>query len=81
MTEMQKQFEEWAISVGKYVSTDEDGEYNNHIVGYCWQAWQASRASVIVKTDTMKDPSYEETGMVYLDVVEQALGEEGIRYE
>lgn len=80
MTEMQKQFEEWAVS--KKWCIDKTGDtYNNTYVGCSWQAWQASRAAVVVKTDTMKDSSYEATGMVYLDAVEQALDEAGVGHE
>ena len=87
MTELQKQFEEWAIGtkdqVGLplFIIKNESGKYVDHATEVSWKAWQASRAAVVVKTGTMKDPSYQATGMVYLDAVEQALDEAGIGYK
>lgn len=83
MTEMQKQFEEWARSVSHNMvpGGNLDRSYLSYETQIAYEAWVASRAAVVVKTDTMKDPSYEATGMVYLDAVEQVLDEAGIRYE
>lgn len=90
MTEMQKRFEEWAEKSGfnlKVVfpligdASADNAIYANERTRSAWQAWQSSRAAVVVNTDTMKDPSYEATGMVYLDAVEQVLDEAGIRHE
>lgn len=48
MTESRKQFEEWAVSQKWCV--DKTGDvYNNTYVGCSWQAWQASRAAVVVR--------------------------------
>jgi hypothetical protein len=83
---MQKQFEEWAhdgskgykLKLWHLINQDGTKVYTNELTNDMWKAWQASRAAVVVKTDTMKDPSYEATGMVYLDAVEQALDEAGV---
>lgn len=82
MTEMQRQFEEWAALIGINIAFDSNYQmYTDERTELDWATWQASRAAIVVKTDTMKDPSYEATGMVYLDAVEQALDDAGIGYK
>jgi len=63
--QMRKEFEAWAVSVGKYVSVDEDGEYNNAIVDDCWQAWQASRAAIVVELRGKVIEALEKSGASY----------------
>lgn len=78
MTEMQRQFEEWALSQ-KWCINKTGDIYNNTYVGCSWQAWQeawtASRASIVV--------TLPETHNDWLDkqIVQHALQKEGISYE
>lgn len=78
MTEMQKQFEEWAVSQKWCV--DKTGDvYNNTYVGCSWQAWQASRAAVVVKLPSV----YVIQGHRYVDEssVLDMLEEIGAKHE
>lgn len=74
MTESRKQFEEWALSQ-KWCINKTGDIYNNTYVGCSWQAWQASRAAIVV--------TLPETHNDWLDkqIVQHALQQEGIRYE
>ena len=76
MTEMQKQFEEWRLSIVANSNLKKNGEiYFDSDVHCDWQAWQASRAAVVVKLpDTHND---------WLDkqVVQYAIEAEGLSYE
>ena len=77
MTEMQSDFEDW-LKEFRGDRPEKMPASLEYMAWLTWQkAWQASRAAIVVKTGTMKDPSYEATGMVYLDSVEKALDDAG----
>lgn len=48
---MREEFEAWVLSeypnqnMGRFA----DGEYHSMTIQYCWLAWQASRAAVVVE--------------------------------
>ncbi len=70
--QMRKEFEEWFFDVV-------DGDAS--VKGLCWQAWQASRAAIVVDTSSMPEASYGGTGVVYLSGVENALEQAGVSYK
>ena len=73
MTEMQRQLEEWCESI-KLNQASNHPHYDD-VRETAWQAWQASRAAVVVKLpDTHND---------WLDkqIVQYAIEVEGLRYE
>ena len=92
MTEMQRQFEEWAIGtkdqVGLplFIIKNESGKYVDHATEVSWKAWQASRAAVVVK---LPEPefrdwvSYEtiEGYKAAIDEVKYALDDAEVNYE
>lgn len=51
INKMREQFEAWVLreypnqAMGRFA----DGEYHSTTVQYCWLAWQASRAAVVVE--------------------------------
>lgn len=83
MTEMQRQFEEWAhddskgykLKLWHLINKDGTKVYTNALTSYMWESWQASRAAIVVKLP--------ETHNDWLDkqIVQHALQQEGIRYE
>lgn len=48
MTEMQKQFEDWCGNKPLKTDKNEVGLYKYVSTDYAWQAWQASRAAIVV---------------------------------
>lgn len=48
---MREEFEEWLISIypNQEVTRYSDGDYTSFSTGYCWAAWQASRAALVVE--------------------------------
>lgn len=85
MTEMQKQFEQWAIRTKDafglpfFTMKNKQGKYFDHATEISWQAWQASRAAVVVKL-----PDWFVSGIdaaVYRDDVIKALDDSGVDYE
>ena len=77
MTEMQRQFEEWAISQ-KWCINKTGDTYNNTYVGCSWQAWQASRAALVVK---LPDFDCYDTPRQALEACEDRLNDAGVSYE
>lgn len=81
MTEMQKQFEEWAKSVSHNMASSERADlpylsYETQIAYEAWQeAWTASRASIVV---TLPETHNDWLGK---QIVQHALQKEGIKYE
>ena len=78
MTEMQRQFEEWALSQ-KWCIDKTGDTYNNTYAGCSWQAWQASRAAVVVKLPGFRLDWVD--AFEYYEGVENALDEAGVSYE
>lgn len=79
---MQKQFEEWRLSVVENSDLQKDGAvYFDHDVHSDWQAWQASRAALVFSTGELPEASYGGAGVVYLSAVESMLDEAGVKYE
>ena len=81
MTEMQRQFEEWAIKedfdtdYGSYI----ESEYNSIFTQIAWESWQASRAAIVVKL-----PEYEFGNAhmnILIDDFKVALDDLGVSYE
>ena len=73
---MQRQFEEWASSEGLPTTyLDKHKFYESHVTDVAWQAWQASRAVIVVKLP--------ETHNDWLDkqVVQYAIEAEGLKHE
>ena len=89
MTEMQKQFEEWAITTKDqfglpfFTMKNEQGKYVGHATEISWQAWQeawqASRAAVVVKLPESYFGGVD--AAEYRDDVIEALGEAGVSYD
>lgn len=71
MTESRNQFEEWFFS-------EVDG--GTGVEELCWQAWQASRAAIVVKL-----PSelyvYNDRSAYVLELVRDSLDKAGVSYE
>ncbi len=53
--QMRKEFENWAVATKDqfglpfFVMKDEQGKYIDHAAEISWQAWQASRAAIVVE--------------------------------
>lgn len=81
MTEMQRQFEEWALRQ-KWCINKTGDTYNNTYVGCSWQAWQeawtASRAAIVVKLPDSFWGNLSELDSAQLRLLSSS---EGIRYE
>lgn len=94
MTEMQKQFEEWAhdgskgykLKLWHLINQDGTKVYTNELTNDMWKAWQASRAAVVVK---LPKPEFRgwvshETIEGYkaaIDEVKYALDDAEVNYE
>lgn len=81
MTEMQKQFEEWARSVSHNMvpGGNLDRSYLSYETQIAYEAWVASRSAVVVKL-----PDWFVSGIdaaIYRDDVIKALNEAGVDYE
>ena len=91
MTESRKQFEKWAVTTKDkfglpfFTIKDESGKYVDHAAEISWQAWQASRAAIVVKLPNLFDASPD--GATYYDYMyrksemEKALDDVGVDYE
>ncbi len=77
--QMRKEFEVWAVSVGMYISIDEDNEYKNYTTWSCWKAWQASRAAIVVELPLFCVDGVD--AAEYRDDVIAALDKAGVSYE
>ena len=77
MTEMQRQFEEWAKSVSHNMASSEraDLPYLSYETQIAYEAWQASRAAIVVKLP--------ETHNDWLDkqLVQYAIEAEGLKHD
>lgn len=74
MTEMQKQFEEWFKQAHTENVQKVDGEYVHGATERLWQAWQASRAEIVVKLPVKfpENDDKDSAEVVYiLDILEQ----------
>ncbi len=79
MTEMQSQFEEWLNGEFDTVQVNGLPVYASFVVQRMWDAWQASRAALVVKL-----PDWFVSGIdaaVYRDDVIKALSDAGVDYE
>jgi len=85
MTEMQRQFEEWFKQSHTENVQKVDGEYVHGATERLWQAWQASRAAIVVKLPNLFDGSPDNA--TYYDYMyrksemEKALDDAGVDYE
>lgn len=74
----QKEFEAWAKSK-KWCILKTDGVYNNTIVGCAFEAWQASRAEIVIEL-----PDWFVFGIdaaVYRDDIIDALNKAEVSYK
>lgn len=85
MTESRKQFEEWLKQSHTKNVQKIDGEYVHGATERLWQAWQASRAAIVVKLPNLFDGSPDNA--TYYDYMyrksemEKALDDAGVSYE
>lgn len=81
MTEMQRQFEEWAAKEGyKMERAPKTWFYEWASTACAWRAWQASRAAPVVKLPSFFSDRYE-SEICFTDEVEKSLDEAGVSYE
>lgn len=78
MTEMQKQFEEWFKQAHTENVQKVDGKYVHGATERLWQAWQASRAAVVVK---LPDWDCYDTPRQAIEACEERLRDAGVSYE
>ena len=84
MTESRKQFEKWAVTTKDkfglpfFTIKDESGKYVDHAAEISWQAWQASRAAIVVK---LPDWDCYDTPRQALEACEGRLNDAGVSYE
>lgn len=78
MTEMQKQFEKWFKQSHTENVQKVDGEYVHGATERLWQAWQASRAAIVV---SLPDWSEYDTPRQALEACEDRLNDAGVSYE
>lgn len=82
MTEMQRQFEEWAKSVSHNMvpGGNLDRSYLSYETQIAYEAWVASRAAVVVKLPSELEVYNDRSGYV-LEIVRDSLGKAGVSYE
>jgi hypothetical protein len=79
---MREEFEAWAANhylLGECVTDLEDGEYFDPEKQYAWEAWQASRAALVIELPDIdsEGPSY----VYHVDAVHAALTDAGVSYK
>jgi len=97
--QMRVEFEAWAIKakcqhgVPYFVMKDDSGMYIDHGANIAWQAWQASRAALVVnlpisvcRTHVFELPHTNEVGMEHdeyyeIDDVKKSLEAAGVSYK
>ena len=59
---MREEFESWLMDNGQLALKEDDGEYSFQHTRLAWQAWQASRAALVVELpdSTGCGPAYHE---------------------
>ena len=80
MTESRKQFEEWFKKSHTENVQKVDGEYVHGATERLWQAWQASRAAVVVKLPSFFSDRYE-AELCFTDELEKSLDDSGVSYD
>lgn len=80
MTEMQKQFEEWFKRSRTGNVQKIDGEYVHGATERLWQAWQASRAAIVVKLPLVNKTDWE-SKLDLLEEFKDRLNDAGVGYE
>lgn len=78
MTESQRQFEEWFKQAHTENVQKVNGEYVHGATERLWQAWQASRAAVVVK---LPDLDCHDTSRQAIEACEDRLKDAGVSYE
>ena len=87
MTESRKQFEKWAVTTKDkfglpfFTIKDESGKYVDHAAEISWQAWQASRAAIVVNLGSAQNTSFEEWQVYHEDEIKDELKRLGVSYE
>lgn len=77
MTEMQKQFEEWLNGEFDTVQVNGLQVYASFVVQRMWDAWQASRAALVVK---LPDWDCYDTPRQVLEACEDSLIHAGVEH-
>lgn len=82
--QMRKEFEEWINQDAVFKNPEwlEDvGQYNYTSTQIMWQAWQASRAAIVVDLSDLCEASYTYSGTCYKSDVENRLEQAGVSYK
>lgn len=74
MDEVQEEFEVWLKSGGNLTMKEDNGEYSFQHTRFAFEAWKASRKTVIVKLP-------HESAIWWFDEVCDALDDVGVKYE
>lgn len=84
---MREEFEAWAVKTKDrfglpfFISKDDQGQYVDNATEISWQAWQASRAAIVVDLSYLCEASYAFSGTCYKSDVEYRLDEAGVSYK
>ena len=81
MTESRKQFEEWFKQSHTENVQKVDDEYVHGATERLWQAWQASRAAIVVNLGSAQNTSFEEWQVYHEDEIKDELKRLGVSYE
>lgn len=74
------EFEAWATDFELYKTPDGE-DYALHETDVAWQAWQASRAALVLDVSGMPSASYTDSDVVYRSHIEDALDAAGVAYK
>lgn len=89
---MRAEFEAWAINNDYGLHINQNGSYGDVYAEWAWQAWQASRAALVVKlsatvcrTHVFELPHTNEVGMEHgeyfeVDDIKKSLDVAGVKY-
>lgn len=81
MDKMREEFEEWANAERlPILFLEKHGFYESHVTEIAWQAWQASRKSLVVELPSFFSERYE-SEICFTDNVESALDAVGVSYK
>ena len=81
---MREEFEAWAINNDYGLHINQNGSYGDVYAEWAWQAWQASRASLVVELPVVIDIYDEHFGDHYeyfeVDDIKKSLDAAGVKY-
>lgn len=78
---MREEFEAWARSELMSISVNYSGKYIFSATSAAWQAWQASRADLVVKMPVSYSPQFQDSWVMDQEDIENALKDAGVSYE